>query len=300
MWVLRADRPAEGPRRFDLGGSALYGAAIIALVGSFSLLPHAASRAWGSVFLIGGIAGLAAFIWLESRLDHPVLAIGLFRGNPVFVFSNLAALINYLAAGAVGVLLSLYLQHLKGVSAGQAGLILLTQPALMALFSPFAGRLSDRIQPRVVASLGMAAVVAGLIALSVLTSASPIALVIAALALMGVGFAFFSSPNTNAVMSSVPQTHYAVATAILSTMRLAGHALSNGLMVLLFSLYMGTAKLDRPVYPQFEASLRIAFPVLAGLGLLGIFASLARGKLNREAGSPESGAQRQHRQEPRP
>ena len=285
-WKLPADPPAEGAsRRFDAGGASLYAAAILALAGSFTLLPHPGGRAGGIALAVLGAGGLAAFVLFEKRAAHPVLDIGLFRNNPVFTFSNLAALINYSASAAVGVLLSLYLQHLQGMRADRAGLVLLTQPALMAAFSPLAGRLSDRIQPRVVASLGMAVMVAGLVLLSFLEAATPLPVVLGALALLGLGFAFFSSPNTNAVMGAAPPAQYGVASAILSTMRLAGHVLSMGLIMLFFALHMGSAPLAKPVYPQFLSSLRLAFPVLAGLGILGIFASLARGDVRR-GGSP--------------
>jgi EmrB/QacA subfamily drug resistance transporter len=283
-WKLPLDRPAEGVRRFDAAGSVLYGVSILALVGSFSLLPHPGDRALGTLFLLAGLAGLVAFVRFERRTAQPILDLGLFRNNPAFTFSNLAALINYSASASVGILLSLYLQHLKGLPANRAGLVLLTQPALMAALSPLAGRISDRIQPRVVASLGMGVLVAGLVVLFFLTPATPLPVILGALVLLGVGFAFFSSPNTNAVMSSVPASQYAVATAILSTMRLAGHVLSMGLIMLFFAMHMGSEPLARPVYPQFLASLRTAFPVLAGLGVLGIFASLARG--NVKLGSP--------------
>jgi MFS family permease len=274
---LEDDRVAPSGQRFDLPGAGLYCASIVALAVAFSLLPGPT----GAALAAGGALGLAAFVILETRTPHPVLDLSLFRGNPVFVFSNLAALINYSASSAVGVLLSLHLQHLQGLGADGAGLVLLIQPVLMTAFSPLAGRLSDRVQPRVVATLGMGVTTAGLAALSFIGAETPLALVIGALGLLGLGFAFFSSPNTNAVMGAAPPASYGVATAILSTMRVAGHVVSMGLVMLFLALFVGPRPLTAETNPELLASLQAAFPVLAGLGVVGTVASLARGNVRR-------------------
>ena len=135
--------------------------------------------------------------------ETPFLDLSLFRGNSVFTFSNLAALINYSATFAVSFLLSLYLQYIKGFSAQDAGLILMHQPVVQAIFSPLAGRLSDKIEPRIVASVGMAVTVTGLLLLTSLEKQTSIEFIAVTLVLLGFGFGLFSSPNTNAVMSSV-------------------------------------------------------------------------------------------------
>jgi len=96
-----------------------------------------------------------AFIKWETKAEDPVLDIDLFRNNRVFAYSNLAALINYSATFAVTFLLSLYLQYITGLTPGKAGLILVFQPLMQALFSPLSGKLSDKIEPRIVASTGM-------------------------------------------------------------------------------------------------------------------------------------------------
>ena len=100
------------------------------------------------------------------RQEFPVLKVEFFRTNTVFAFSNLAALINYSATAAVGFLLSLYLQYINGFTPEHAGLILITQPVIMVICSPIAGNLSDRIEPRIVSSIGMAFTTAGLVMLT--------------------------------------------------------------------------------------------------------------------------------------
>ncbi|MRR13047.1 MFS transporter, partial [bacterium] len=218
-----------------------------------------------------------------SRTEHPLLDVALFRHNRVFALSNLAALINYSATFAVGFLLSLYLQYVKGFSAREAGLVLIAQPALMALCSPYAGRLSDRVEPRIVASGGMGLIVVGLAVLAFLSEGTPLEVIIGSLVLLGLGFALFASPNTNAVMSAVDRDRYGVAAGTLATMRLTGQMLSLGVAMLLFALFLGRAPITEGNAGLFLDSVRVAFGLFAVLCLLGVFASLSRGKIRTAA-----------------
>ena len=149
---LPGERAEAKGEKFDVAGSAVFGLSLAALMFGFSRLP----AVHGALFLLMGLAGLGVFVLLEKRSEAPVLDVRLFLKNRVFAFSNAAALINYSATSAVAFLLSLYLQYIKGLSPQKAGLILIAQPVVMAVFSPLAGKLSDRVEPRIVASAGMA------------------------------------------------------------------------------------------------------------------------------------------------
>ena len=209
----------------------------------------------------------------------PVMNVTLFRHNTVFVFSNLAAFINYSATFAVGFLLSLYLQYIKGFNPQHAGMIMVAQPLVMALFSPVTGRISDKIEPRLLASTGMGLTAIGLILFIFLGLQTSVVYIISTLVVIGMGFALFSSPNTNAVMSSVERKNYGVASATLGTMRLTGQAMSMGIAMLTFALLIGKVKINPGNYPQFLYGIRIAFGIFSILCVAGIFASMARGKL---------------------
>ncbi len=263
--------------RFVLEGALLYGLALVGVMLGFSRLP----RPLGAGLLGGGIVLAGAFVFRENKTPHPVLNLGLFRTNRVFAFSNLAALINYMATFAVGFFLSLYLQYIIGLNAQQAGLILIAQPALMALFSPLAGRLSDKIEPRFVASTGMAFSAAGLFLLAFLHAHRHLGFVIVCLALLGFGFALFSSPNTNAAMGAVEKKHYGVAASVLSTMRLVGQMFSMGIATMIIAVHVGRVQITAANQGSFLMAVRTGFLVFAALCVAGIFASLARG--NRDA-----------------
>jgi MFS family permease len=218
------------------------------------------------------------FVRWEIKQKHPILQIELFKNNIVFAFSNLAALINYSATFAVSFLLSLYLQYIKGFTPEKAGLILIAQPVMMAIFSPLAGILSDRIEPLIIASIGMALTTAGLVMLIFVGNGASIGFIIVSLIILGLGFGLFSSPNTNAVMGSVERKFYGVASGMLGTMRLTGQTFSLGISLLLFALYIGRVEITPEYYPLFLKSMRTAFIIMAILCFLGIFASIARGK----------------------
>jgi len=260
---------------FDWQGSLLYSAMLTFFMLGFTWLPG-----WrGAAMLLAAAAALPLFLVREARCAHPVFQARLVRGNTVFAFSNLAALVNYSATFAIGFLLSLFLQYIKGFTAGAAGLVLIAQPLVMALFSPLAGRISDRHEPRRIASLGMGLSALGLLFFSGLGPSSPLAAIVANLMLVGFGFALFSSPNTNAVMSSVERRHFGVASATLGTMRMVGQMLSMGIATRVFSLFLGKASIVPARFPLFLRSLRVSFIVFAALCAAGVLFSLARGRV---------------------
>ncbi len=261
--------------RFDRGGALIYGTSLLVLMLGLSRLPGLS----GFSLVSAGLAGLAWFVRWELAAESPLLTMTLFTDNAAFAFSNLAALINYSATFAVTFLMSLYLQYIKALSPQAAGLVLIAQPLVMAVFSPVAGRLSDRIEPRVVASLGMAFCAAGLFLFTFLSAATSLGRIIAGLVLLGFGFALFSSPNTNAVMSSVDKRFYGVGSAALGTMRLTGQMLSMGIAMVIFALQIGPGRITPETYPFFLKSVHTAFIVFSVLCMGGIFASLARGKV---------------------
>lgn len=260
--------------RFDLIGSVIYGAAVIAVIYGFSVLPDLI----GAVLLAAGIIGAIIFAMYEMRIPSPVLDINLLTKNRVFALSNLSALINYSATFAVTFLLSLYLQYTKGFTPEYAGFILVAQPVVQAIISPIAGRLSDRVESRIVASAGMALTAIGLFLLIFLTEETSLLYLILILLVLGAGFGLFSSPNTNAIMSSVEKRYYGVASGMNGTMRLLGQMLSMGIAMMIFAIFIGPVEITPEYYPQFVLSLHYAFILFTIFCIIGIFASLVRGK----------------------
>jgi MFS family permease len=281
MWRLKSEWADARGEKFDIPGSLLYMASLTSLMIGFSKLPGNLG-VWG---VGAGLGGLLGFVLWEKRTPKPLLDIRLFARNPVFTFSNLAALINYSATSAVTFLISFYLQYIKALGPQTAGLILVAQPIMMALFSPLAGRLSDSVEPRVVASIGMSIITVGLGLLAMVGKDTSTVLVTVYLLLLGFGFALFSSPNTNAIMSSVEKKLYGVASATFGTMRLTGQMMSMGIVMLIFAVIIGNVQITPEYYPMFLQSMQIAFVVFSILCVFGVFASLARGKVREDSQS---------------
>ena len=258
---------------FDIKGSIIYGLAIMALIYGLTILP--------------GIAGFALIalsvllLWLfyrhESHEAYPVFNISLLTNNRVFRMSSAAALINYAATFPIGFLISLYLQEVKGLNAQSAGLILIVQPVIQAAMSPFAGKLSDKIPPRYIASAGMAIITLVLLAIAYfITPESSLVMLMIMLSLLGAGFAAFSSPNTNAIMSSVDKKNYSMASATNGTVRLIGQAFSMGITTMIISMVIG----DQAITPAVSAGLmhviHITFTIFAAICAFGVYTSIVR------------------------
>jgi EmrB/QacA subfamily drug resistance transporter len=275
FWKLKGEWAEAKGEKFDLTGSIIYSLTLIVIMYGFSLLPSA-SGAW--LILLGAL-GVLAFVKWEMKVESPVLDIHLFRRNRVLAYSNLAALIHYSATFAVSFLLSLYLQFIKGLGPQSAGFILIFQPIVQAIFSPFSGRLSDRIEPRIVASMGMMLTGLGLSLFIFLSEKTTLTFIAISLILLGFGFALFSSPNTNAVMSSAEKRFYGVVSGILGTMRITGQMFSMGMTMLIFAVFVGRVQITPGYYPFFLKSVKVAFAFFTALCFGGVFASLARGKV---------------------
>jgi len=273
--ILKKMKPewaeAKG-EKFDWQGSLIYGVSLASFMYGFSKLPSAA----GWIFLGSGIILGLFFLLFEKKIANPVFDIRLILRNRVFAFSGIAALIHYSATSATGFFISLYLQYLKGFDARTAGLIMISQPVMMALLSPLAGKLSDKYNPGVIASYGMGLTATGLIMLCFVNETSSIYMIISLLTIMGIGFALFSSPNSNAIMSSVEKKHLGVASGVVGTMRMVGQMLSMGIAMMLLAVYIGQEAIVPTTYPGLIAGMRTGFMIFSVLCILGIFASLAR------------------------
>ncbi len=259
---------------FDWTGAVVYGLSIAGLMFGFSKLPSL--QGW--IITASGLALVPLFILREKSTAHPLFDITLISGNRVFAFSSLAALIHYAATSAIGFFLSLFLQYIKDLGPRDAGFVLMVWPVTMALISPAAGKLSDKHNPGVLASTGMAISAAGLILLCFISEQTSVAFIAVVLVIMGAGFSLFSSPNSNAIMSSVEKRQLGNASGMLGTMRNVGQTFSMAIALMLLALYMGQAKIDPGNYPQLMSAMKSAFIIFSVLCFAGIFASLARNK----------------------
>jgi EmrB/QacA subfamily drug resistance transporter len=275
LWKIKGEWAYSRGEKFDLAGSIICGLALVALIYGLSSLPGVA----GIVLTIVGILGIFVFIKWENHVPSPMLNLDIFRHNKTLLLSNVSTLIAYGATFAISFFLSLYLQYIKAFSPEQAGIVLVSQPGILALLAPFTGRLSDKIEPRIVASIGMALIFGGLFFLSFINAGSSILLIVIYLLVIGLGMALFIPPNTNAVMGSVSPKFLGIASALNGTMRALGQLLSMAVAAVIMAEVIGKVIITADYYPAFIDSTRIAFGIFCALCFCGIFTSAARGKL---------------------
>lgn len=272
---VKAEWSSDERGSFDLFGAMGYVLSIFMLCMGVTWLPSTT----GFVLLAVSLCGLFFFFLFERVHKHPIFDVMLFYTNRVFTFSCLASLIIYTATFANVVQVSLYLQYLKGMSATTAGVIMMCQPLTMALFSPLAGKLSDKFEPKHLATLGMLVSACGLALLSSLHIESALSYLILALIVTGLGFSLFSSPNVNAIMSSVEKQSYGSANGVLATMRLIGQMSSMVLVTLIFVIVLGSVAIVPENYAALEKAIRLTFTIAAMLCVPGLYFSIARGKM---------------------
>lgn len=281
LCLVRAEqRPAAG-QKFNAANGALWVAAIVAL---FLGLTHVTQRPYGPILTALGLALAALFAKNSLTAPAPMLETRLFAASRRFAFSSLAAFISYSASMGTNFLLSLYLQYIKGLTPSQAGLVLMVQPVCQAALTPFTGRLSDKVDAGRMASCGMALIAAAIGACALfLDYGTPLPAFIAILLVFGVGFATFSAPNTNAIIGSVPKDRIGQASATVTVTRLCGQVLSIAFTTLVFTVVIGPGEMGPEKYPAFMRAATTCFAIFAPVCLCGIAASLARGKVGKEA-----------------
>ncbi|MDR2340207.1 MAG: MFS transporter [Deltaproteobacteria bacterium] len=229
--------------------------------------------------LVAGALLIAAFVWRGSRSESPLLDLSLFTESRRFSLSSLAAYVSYVSSFSIALLMSLYFQYSKGLSPFYAGLALVVQPLVQAALTPLAGRLSDRHDPGLIASLGLSVILCGMLFFVFsLGGSTPVWVDLIPMSLCGAGFALFSAPNSNAIMSAVPPPRLGQASGVITITRLSGQLSSMALTSMVFALVIGPGEITPDKYPSFIKAARILFLAFSPLCVLAIFASLARGR----------------------
>jgi len=273
FFKLKTNLISRIPGKIDHIGAIYYSAGLISIVYSSSNL----NKSFGWPLLLIGILFLILFVIRCKRSPHPIFEITLFTRNRLFAFSNIAALINYCATFSLVFLMSLFLQKIKGFTPQQAGAILVAQPLMMTILSPFAGKLSDKIEPRKLATAGMLISSIGLFMLAFIDQQTSVYMIVSILIILGIGFGVFSSPNMNTIMSSVDKKQLGIASGTSSTMRVVGQMASMMITTLVFSLYFSGTHITETDNTLFTSSIRLLFTISGLICLAGVYFSNSRG-----------------------
>ena len=273
---LPADAASSKGRPLDVPGNLLFILFIICFMVGLSRITS------GSIlpFLMTacGLAAGIVFVIHEARKEDPAVNVRLFKSNIGFGLSNLSAMFNYSVSMALSYLASIYLQMVQGLSSQTAGFIMVCQPVIMAILAPQMGKLSDRISPFKLSSAGMAVSGLGISVFIFVDENTPIPVIMTALFVTGLGFALFSSPNTNAIMSCVQKRDYGVASSLVSTMRTVGQTVGMVIVTLVVTVRLGATPLAKAGPDQILHVIHTCFLIFVCICAIGVFISLQRNK----------------------
>lgn len=287
LWAARVlPRETPGERQtFDLPGAVLGSTAVFALL---LALIEGQSWGWASPAIVGLLGASvvlgAAFLAVESRVAQPIIDLALFRIRS-FAAGNASVVIAFAALFTATFLMPFLLEDAAGYSPIEAGLLLTPIPLAAAVVAPLSGVLSDRIGPRLPASAGIALLSLGLFSLTRLPVDFAIADLAWRLALVGVGQGMFVSPNSSAVLGSIPRPRMGTASGTLAQMRIDGQALgialSGAIVAARSAVHAAELAGSAPAAVVARESLALAihdaFVVAALLCCVGIATSVVRG-----------------------
>lgn len=280
--VPKDDR-ASHPSGLDSAGILLYISAIALSLFGMTLL---GSNSTAPFMLAVGLILLVVFFIHESRREQKeknvIMRVSMFRQSRTFTFSNLAALLNYGATFAISYEMSIYLQVILGIPSGRAGLMLIVMPAAQALLSPLTGSLSDRVRPSVLASSGMGICALTLLFYSRIDESTSVLFIMIVMCITGMGFALFSSPNTNAILSCVSKEDYGVANSIIATMRTYGQSSGMAVLSCITAIVLGSGTLETSPHADILSMMHISFITFACICVVGLFFSLSRDSKERK------------------
>nr|WP_277750978.1 MFS transporter [Ningiella ruwaisensis] len=274
--ALKGEWKNEKRVKYDYKGTVLFAAFSVLLVYGFSLLPSLL----GLALTLLSFTSLGVFVLHQSKSKQPLIRVQMFRESRVFSMSLATSFFMYGSNFAIVFLLSLYLQYIKGFTPAYAGKILLLQALAMAIMAPIAGRLSDRFQPRVVATSGCAIVGFGFIIMNQINPDTSAIHVGIALLFIGTGFGLFSTPNNNAIMGAVSQNEVGVASASMNLSRTVGNLFGMSLVNLMIHYFIGDAAISDEQSEALMTTISLALKMSLSFVVLACLLSSLRG-LNR-------------------
>ena len=227
------DTPKSG-HAFDLTSAALNAATFgLLLIGLNGIGPGHAI--WVAAELLGGTVAGVVFIRRQNRMTAPMLPVDLFR-KPVFALSVATSVCSYSAQTIAFLALPFYFAIAGGMSQSRIGLLITPWPAVVVIVAPIAGRLSDRSAPAVLGAAGLGVMTLGMAALLTIPHGASFADIAWRMALCGLGFGFFQSPNNRLLLGAAPPERSGGASGMLSTARLLGQTTGSALVALSFGL----------------------------------------------------------------
>lgn len=288
-WKVLKERAAgQAPIKIDFAGAAYLFLTNVCFIYALNRLPHRGIHDPVVIsFLAIAALGLAFFVRTELKVSTPILSLSLFK-NRLFSAANLSLFFITLTQSAITVLLPFYLQNLMGFTPTQMGWLLIGSSAIIVIFAPVAGWLSDRLGSQLLCSIGAAIVVIGQYLIGSFTLHSSIVQLVLPQLLIGLGWALFNSPNQSAIMGTVPRDKVGAASGMTLTTARVGGAMGIAISGALMTYALGTrgltpAQIESPqswaAVPEiFLSAFSFTAHLVNLLALLAIFFAAARGR----------------------
>lgn len=228
------------------------------------------------VFIIGAIISFIIFIWNENRVKKPLLQLKIFKSS-LFTISIIAATLVFITTSFINTLLPFYLESLRAIPSGTAGIYMLFWPIAMLVFAPISGSVSDKFNREYVTLFGLILLLIAMFSWQFVGAHTPMYVVAILLATSGMGMAFFQTPNNALIMSNAPKEYLGVAGSMNALARNFGIVTGTTLVTTILYAAM-SSKLGRHItdYPKAHPSVFIygmhfAF-IIGGVILLIAFA----------------------------
>ena len=272
--ALEGEWKLEDAGRFDFKGSTLF----LLFSACFVYGLSKPTESVGILLLILSFLCLVIFVMHQRKSSKPLIRVQLFLESRVFSLSLTTSFFMYASNFAILFLLSLYLQYIREYSPSEAGYALLIQPLAMAILAPFAGKLADRFEPRIIATLGCSIVAMGFLLLNQISLHTTAVFIGTALLLSGIGFGLFSTPNNSAIMGAVSQQEVGVASASMNLSRTIGNLFGMSLVNLLIHRFIGDVLISSDVKQELMSTVLWTLKISLCFVIIATVFSALRGK----------------------
>jgi EmrB/QacA subfamily drug resistance transporter len=287
-YYLLKERSPRKRETLDYGGITLFGLSLFLILYAITSITGSGWNLEYGLELVVGIVAFIGFLLWERRSSSPFLDLSLFHDR-IFAASSFAAFFQSLANYAVIFLIIMYLQGPRGMSPWNASLLLIPGYILGGLIAPISGRLSDRHGARVIASLGLVLMIAGILVYSTLSLDSSVYVVVLGSVLSGAGSSTFFPANTSAVMANSPPKYYGISSGLLRTMSNIGMVCSFAVALFItsiaiprdiaFQIFLGTGfNLNSSLATSFVDGMHAALLSSISLLVIALVLSILRGK----------------------
>jgi MFS family permease len=269
VWKL-PDNCTRSLSGFDTGGSVLFAIAMITLIYGFSVIPGL----MGFLCIGGSLVLFTVFILYEKRVASPIFDVNLLFGNRKFLLAGNAAMLGYSITAGMMYVMPIFIQSIMGYTPLVTGMVYVGAALCQVIFSIIAGRLSDRATAGYISAAGLVVAVISLVLFLGINTTTSLFIIAGLMMVLYTGMAFFGTPNTYAIMGSVPVEKHGMAAGTIATLRRFGNQFSIAIPMMVFSVILGNVVLTNVEIPDFLVSFRIIVGIFVVLTVIGIVCSV--------------------------